>query len=79
MIPELIPVFLNGRAVTMPSGSSLADLVRAAEPDLAPALLAGGVRATDGRGIEVPADAPISAGAIFRVFRSARGGAMPDA
>jgi hypothetical protein len=78
MIPDSIPVFLNGKSVPMAPGATVADLVAAAEPDLSEALASGAARATDGRGVESAATTPLSAGAIFRVFRSARGVA-PDA
>lgn len=78
MIPDL-PVFLNGRALSAPSGQTLADLLAEHEPDLLIALMAGEGFATDARGIPVETGVPLTAGAIFRVRRSARLGGTADA
>jgi hypothetical protein len=72
MLSDTIPVFLNGRPVAMPPGSTLEQLVVHADPDLAAELLAGRAVATDARGIAVSAGETLLAGAIFRVTRSAR-------
>ena len=72
MIPELIPVFLNGQPHRVSPGTTLAGLVAVADPELATALGAGEAQAADGRGISANGDAPLAAGDIYRVFRSAR-------
>lgn len=78
MTPTLIPVFVNGRALSVAAGSSLAQLLGVHEPDLL-ALLLGGASATDARGLPVDADVPVAAGAIFRLQRSARVDQVTDA
>lgn len=75
MRSDAVPVFLNGHPVEMPPGSTLRELLACADPDLGAALALGAAQATDGRGLPVTADTPLAAGAIFRVFRSARTGA----
>lgn len=72
MTPETIPVFLNGAPLRAAAGATLGDLLAEHDPALLAAMLDGSGRATDGRGIAVDPDAPIHAGAIYRVFRSAR-------
>ena len=67
-----IPVFLNGRQVPASPGSSLRQLLAEHEPDLHASLASGTAAATDPRGLPVDPDAPLVAGAIFRIGRSAR-------
>ena len=77
MSSNSIPVFLNDRAASVPPGSTLGHLVSQEDPELGVALEAGLAKATDARGLPVDASHPLAAGAIFRVFRSARAGAGP--
>ena len=77
MTPATIPVFLNGRPVTVPHGATLAALVAQVDPALAAALVAGQARATDARDLPVAADQVLSAGDIFRVSKSARAAEGP--
>jgi len=79
MLSDTIPVFLNGRPVSVPTGCTLEQLLAQEDPALAAELQAGRAAATDARGIAVAADEPLLAGAIFRVMRSARSGGAPDA
>jgi hypothetical protein len=79
MIPEEIPVFLNGQSHRISPGTTLAGLVASADPDLGAALAAGEAQATDGRGIAADGTLTLSAGDIYRVFRSARHTGGPDA
>ena len=72
MLSESIPVFLNGHPARVPPGSTLVQLVAQEDPQLGTALAAGLATATDARGLAVDPDAPLQAGAIFRVLRSAR-------
>jgi hypothetical protein len=67
-----MPVFLNGHTVQLAPGATLGELVMQEDPDLAAALLAGQARATDARGLPVDPAAVMTAGAIVRVFQSAR-------
>lgn len=71
-MPDTIPVFLNGRRHETAPGTPLIDLVRTIDPPLADAVMSGAALVVDGRGVAVPADGILSAGMIFRVFRSAR-------
>jgi hypothetical protein len=72
VIPETIPVFLNGRTVHVGAGATVEQLLMQQDTDLAAALAAGQARATDARGLPVDAGTVLSAGAILRVFQSAR-------
>ena len=78
MLSDSIPVFLNGRPARVPPGCTLGQLVAQEAPELAGPLESGQAGATDGRGVAVSTDTPVSAGAIFRVFRSARAASPPD-
>ncbi len=78
-MPRNLPVFINGRPFQAPAGSTLGQLLAEQDPDLVAALLGGNAIATDGRGIAADPDLALSAGAIFRVVRSARAGDATDA
>ncbi|HRP07189.1 MAG TPA: hypothetical protein PLL69_01760 [Gemmatimonadales bacterium] len=76
MTSDTIPIFVNGSLVPAVPGSTLAEVLSGSDPDLLEGLVAGAAVATDARGIAVDPDTPVHAGAIYRVFRSARN---PDA
>lgn len=78
-MPEQLPVFVNGRPLRAPAGSTLGRLLAEHDPDLLAALMGGAAIATDGRGVAVDPDAPLAAGSIFRVQRSARQSEAQDA
>lgn len=67
-----IPVFVNGHCVRIAAGEPAAGAVALHDATLAGRLAAGEAYVTDGRGIRLPADAPVHAGAILRVVVSAR-------
>ena len=67
-----ISVFLNGRLLMAPAGSSLRLLLAEHDPDLSASLSSGAASAVDASGQPVDPDAPLTGGAIFRVSRSAR-------
>jgi hypothetical protein len=67
---QTIPVFVNGRVFAAVPGTSLARLLADHEPTLLAAIL-DGATVTDARVLPVDPDAPVHAGAIYRV--SARG------
>ena len=67
---QTIPVFVNGRVLAAVPGTSLARLLGEHEPELLAAIL-DGAPVTDARVLPVDPDAPVYAGAIYRV--SARG------
>jgi len=67
-----IRCFVNERGQTVPSGATAQEAVAAFDPALAARLEKGEAYVTDARGIRVPADHPLSGGAILRVVVSAR-------
>jgi hypothetical protein len=67
-------VYVNERAVDVPSGESAAAAVRAADAELGEALADGRAYLTDGRGVRISPDAALEAGAILRVVRSTKAG-----
>jgi hypothetical protein len=69
---EPVLVFVNERPVSVAPGTAAVDAVRQADGLLAEALATGRAYLTDGRGIRLDAAAPVTAGAIVRVVRSAR-------
>ena len=69
---ELIPVFVNDRAVQIKAECVLADAIAAADAELARAVEEGTARVTDGRGIALDPGAVVYPGAILRVVVSAR-------
>lgn len=74
---EPIRVFVNGRGVLVPAGSSVLDAVTAADPAAGAQLRDGTRQVTDSRGLPVSSDAPVSGGYVMRVIpvrsRSAAG------
>lgn len=75
-MPSEIRVYVNERGCTLPDGARVRDALAAAVPELLPACDAGDAVITDGRGLPVALDAPISGGAILRALRSSRRGAQ---
>jgi adenosine deaminase len=68
-------VFVNDKAVDVPSGARVRDAVAAADPGLARLVESAGAYLTDSTGRPVDAGDPVGeAGAVFRVVVSARGG-----
>ncbi len=72
MTPTAIPIFLNGNRLAISAGESLGAVLARSDVDLLALLMADQAQAVDGRGIAVNPDQPLSAGAILRVFPSAR-------
>ena len=70
-------VFVNGVGLDVPAGATALDAVRGWNADAAAAVARGASVITDSRGLPAAADAPIQAGAIFRVIatRTARSAA----
>ena len=73
-MPDTIRVYLNQRAVDLPAGTSVAEAIRLAEPQLKDALQSGKAKVTDGRGLDLPLDQTLTSGAILRVIVSSRRG-----
>lgn len=69
---DAIPVFVNGHTVRIAPAEPVAAAVALHDPALAAQVSAGTAYVTDGRGIRLPADALVHAGAILRVVVSAR-------
>lgn len=67
-----IPVFVGDRRLEVPAGTTAAGAAALAHPELGAALAEMRAYLTDGRGIRLDGSAPLSAGAIVRVVRSAR-------
>ena len=75
-----MPVFVNERHLSVPTGASAADAVAQFDPALAARVADGSASLTDARGLPVAPASPLAAGAILRVSVSARraGGADAD-
>jgi uncharacterized protein YijF (DUF1287 family) len=66
-----IRVFVNAVPVDLPVGSRVSAAIHALDQELAQQVSAGTAYVTDGRGIQISGDSPLSAGAILRVIVSA--------
>jgi hypothetical protein len=73
-MPAELRVFVNEHPYSLPAGSTVRDALRAARPELVPLCEAGGAAVTDGRGIEIALDAPLTGGAILRAQQTSRRG-----
>jgi len=72
-------VFVNDGALDVPPGSDVSAAVRAFDPDIERQIASGLAYVTDGRGIELAANAPLASGAILRVIVRARRGVNVNA
>ena len=73
-------VFVNETPLNLPIGSTVAAALQTFDPVLASRVEAGAAAVTDGRGLPLTLDAPLSGGAILRVVGSRSSGrAGPDA
>jgi hypothetical protein len=73
-------VFVNAAPVDVAPGTDVRGAIRAHDSTLEARAMEGAALVTDARGIELPLDAPLSAGAIVRVVvRARRGGQAADA
>jgi hypothetical protein len=73
----MLRVFVDASPVEVRPGSVARDAVAARDPALLGRLEDGTAYLTDGRGIRIDPGAPLAAGAILRVVKSAR--RAPDA
>jgi hypothetical protein len=71
--PDRLIVFVNGRRVEVPPGSTALDAVRAWSADAAREVEGGARVIADSRGLPTAAGSPATSGAIFRLV-SARAG-----
>lgn len=71
-----LTVFVNGKTVRVPGGSTVLDAVVAADAALADEVRAGARGVVDSRGIGVATDTPLSGGYVMRIVsaRAAREG-----
>ena len=60
-------VFVNGKGYDAPAGGTALDAVALHAAALADAVRAGSLLVTDSRGLPIPADTPLVAGAVFRL------------
>jgi hypothetical protein len=74
-----IRVFVNATGIELPGGSRVFEAVAADDPALHSSVSSGAAYVTDGRGIEIEGDAPLTSGAILRVVVRARRGPDADA
>lgn len=78
MTMSTVRVFVNAKGHDVPAGASTLDAVRVANASEADAIAAGTRLVTDSRGLPVPNETPVYAGAIYRTVanreRSAGGG-----
>jgi len=74
-----VRVFVNATAVDVPAGSSVLDAVRTWRVEEADAASRGERVITDSRGLPIGADAPVSAGSIFRLLPARKRAHATDA
>lgn len=72
MSPQM-RVFCNERPADVAAGATVREVILAVEPTMLDALLTGRAFVTDGVGRALPLDQRLTAGAILRVRRTARG------
>ena len=65
---EPIRVFVNGKGVMVPPGSTVLEAVTAADAAAADEVGAGTRLVADSRGIAVPAETPVSGGYVMRII-----------
>jgi hypothetical protein len=76
---DSIRVFVNATGVELAAGARVCEAVAAYDPALLSSVTSGAAYVTDGRGIEIESDAPLSSGAILRVVVRSRRGIDADA
>jgi hypothetical protein len=67
-MPDLLRCFVNERALSLAPGATVRDAVAAFDPALADRVARAEAYVTDGRGIRVPPEQPLTGGAILRVI-----------
>ena len=74
---ELLRVFVNGAGVSVPTGSTVLEAVRAADAEAAESVRSGTRAVVDSRGLPVASDVVLSGGFVMRIVsaRAAREGA----
>jgi len=66
-LSELLQVYVGGRRIEVPPGSTVLDAVRMASAEDAAAVADGRRVVTDSRGLPTPASDRVFAGAIYRL------------
>jgi hypothetical protein len=66
-LSDLLQVYVGGRRVEVPQGSTVLDAIRVASVDDASAVADGRRIVTDSRGLPTPANDRVFAGAIYRL------------
>jgi hypothetical protein len=74
-----IRIFVNAQAVELPADADVGAAVRAFDPALERQVANGTAYVTDGRGIEISSQSPLSVGEIIRVVVRARKPGSVDA
>jgi hypothetical protein len=72
---DSIRVYVNGRGVDVPAGSTAIDAVRASDSALAEQVVAGDRALTDSRGLPLEPSQVLVAGSILRIVSGRRRGA----
>ncbi len=74
MSTEPLVVFVNGKSVSVPQGSTVADAVAEADPTAAVELTNGTRSVVDSRGLPVATSTPLTGGFVMRLIsaRSSR-------
>lgn len=63
-----VRVYINARGIDVPAGSSVVDAVQLVDAAEAEAVIGGSRAISDSRGLPVPTETPVYAGAIYRVI-----------
>lgn len=69
-----VRIFLDGNALDAEPGERAVDAIARANPGMAADLRSGARVLADSRGLPVPADTPVFAGAIFRTMSGRHAG-----
>ena len=69
MTAPSLRIYINEHPVTVPHGATVASALEAFDATLPDSIGTGRATVTDGRGIAVTLDAPLSGGAILRIIR----------
>lgn len=72
-------VFLNGKALSVPPGSTVLDAVLSADRDAADGIRAGTRLVADSRGIAVAANTPLTGGFVMRLISARARSTAADA
>ncbi len=74
-----LTVFVNGKTVRLPAGSTVLDAIAAADAGAAEAIRAGSRGVVDSRGLGVASSLPLTGGFVMRVVSARAAGEGVDA